>query len=306
VTLEHTDRSPQRARPRRPNFAWLITVGIVFAVGTRVVRFLAERSLGPVAGSVAFFAVFVGAIVAFRLVARARRRRGYDEDYAPERVRAWFEASGVGPPAFDGDGTLVGAPVLVISQRTKAIEVTGEYGVFDHEGRPLASVHQYGQSGVKKFFRAVSTFDIFFTHYFAVHDAGGNLVGTITRPRKVFRSRIVLHDGAGHHIGTIRQENIFFHIRFRIELPTGAPVGRLVATNWRAWDFRIEDMTGRHVARLVKTWEGWGRTFVTTADRYVVAIDEPLPEPLRTLTVATALAVDVALKQDSRGLNNMG
>jgi uncharacterized protein YxjI len=182
----------------------------------------------------------------------------------------------------------------------------GEYGVFDHDGRPLATVTQYAQSRIKRVVRVFTGFDQFLTHHFAVHDPQGALLGTITRPRKLFRSRVLLHDGAGNHIGTLRQENIFFHIRFAVELPTGTPIARLVANNWRAWDFRIEDRDGRVLASLVKTWEGWGRTFLTTADRYVVAIHEPLPEPLRTLTVATALAVDVALKQDSRGLNNMG
>jgi len=39
----------------------------------------------------------------------------------------------------------------------------------------------------------------------------------------------------------------------------------------------------------------------TTADNYVVKIHRPLDEPLRTLVIASALSVDTALKQDSRG-----
>jgi hypothetical protein len=39
----------------------------------------------------------------------------------------------------------------------------------------------------------------------------------------------------------------------------------------------------------------------TTADNYVVQIHQRLPEPLRTLVVASAVSVDTALKQDSRG-----
>jgi hypothetical protein len=311
VTLEQSDRRGTTAsgpvgRPRRPNLVVLIIMGALFLGGERGLRYAAERSFGPVVGAIVFFAVFVGLITGWRMFARSRRRRGLDEDYSPERVRTWVAQSGIGEPAFEGDGTLVNAPILVLSQRTKAIEVVTEYGVFDHHGQPLATVTQYAQSGFKRVLRALTAFDQFFTHHFAVHAPNGALIGTITRPRKVFRSRVVLHDGFGNHIGTLRQENIFFHIRFAIELPTGTPVARLVASNWRAWDFRIETLDGRTLAQLVKTWEGWGRTFLTTADRYVVRINEPLPEPIRTLTVATALAVDVALKQDSRGLNNVG
>jgi hypothetical protein len=57
------------------------------------------------------------------------------------------------------------------------------------------------------------------------------------------------------------------------------------------------------VARITKTWEGIAKTLFTTADNFVVHIHRPLEEPLRSLVVASALGVDTALKQDSRGFN---
>ena len=41
----------------------------------------------------------------------------------------------------------------------------------------------------------------------------------------------------------------------------------------------------------------------TTADNFVVQIHRPLEEPLRSLVVASACAIDAALKQDDRGFN---
>jgi hypothetical protein len=41
----------------------------------------------------------------------------------------------------------------------------------------------------------------------------------------------------------------------------------------------------------------------TSADNYVVQIHKVLEDPLRLLVVAASLAVDTALKQDSRGFN---
>jgi hypothetical protein len=55
------------------------------------------------------------------------------------------------------------------------------------------------------------------------------------------------------------------------------------------------------VARITKTWEGLAKTMFTTADNFVVQIHRPMEDPLRSLVVAAALAVDTALKQDSRG-----
>ena len=83
----------------------------------------------------------------------------------------------------------------------------------------------------------------------------------------------------------------------------GQAVGSINAENWRAWNFNIQDASGQEVARINKTWEGLAKTLFTTADNYVLQLHRPLDEPLRSLVVASALTVDTALKQDSRGLS---
>jgi hypothetical protein len=93
---------------------------------------------------------------------------------------------------------------------------------------------------------------------------------------------------------------VFGHIRFSLRDAHGYEHGLLRARGWRAWDFDITDRAGEPVAEVIKAWEGFARTVFTTADRYVVRIARPLDEPLRTLVVTAALAIDVALKQDNR------
>jgi uncharacterized protein YxjI len=98
------------------------------------------------------------------------------------------------------------------------------------------------------------------------------------------------------------QQNVIGKIHFGLE-SGGNTYGSINAENWRAWNFNIQDHAGNEVARITKTWEGLAKTMFTTADNYVVQIHRPLEEPLRSLVVAAGLAVDTALKQDSRGLN---
>jgi uncharacterized protein YxjI len=91
-------------------------------------------------------------------------------------------------------------------------------------------------------------------------------------------------------------------IRFSLQVD-GRTIGSINAENWRAWNFSIQDEGGTEVARITKTWEGLAKTMFTSADNYVVQIHKPLEDPLRLLVVAASLAVDTALKQDSRGFN---
>ncbi|MFC9289927.1 phospholipid scramblase-related protein [Streptomyces sp. NPDC057052] len=200
-----------------------------------------------------------------------------------------------------GGGTLFSEPVLVVNQKAKLIELTNEYKVMDQQGNQLGSVVQVGQSALRKVLRFVASIDQFMTHRLEIRDAYGQPVLLLTRPRKFLKSRVIVTRPDGQPVGEIVQQNIFGKINFAIN-SGGGQVGAIKAENWRAWNFAIVDHAGNEVARITKTWEGLAKTLFTTADNYVLQIHYQLPEPLLSLVVATALTVDTALKQDSRGL----
>jgi uncharacterized protein YxjI len=221
---------------------------------------------------------------------------------AAPRVQQQVAKAGVQAGAVSGGGTIFSEPILVVNQKAKIIEINNEYAIYDQHGRQLGAIRQVGQSAAKKVARVLLNVDQFLTHSLQIVDMSGAVQLTITRPRKVMKSRFVVSDGAGREVGQIVQKNMLGKIRFGFEAG-GNEVGSLSAENWRAWDFNIRDASGSEVARIKKTWEGLARTMFTTADNYVVQIPRPLDEPLRSLVIASALSVDTALKQDNRGLN---
>jgi len=238
---------------------------------------------------------------------------GWYPDPAGSQGTRWWDGQGwtghvqpASPPPVPQSGghprsVLLEQPVLVVNQKTKLIELTNEYAVFDGDGRQLGAVVQVGQSTLRKAFRFVSEFDQFLTHRLEVRDATGPVL-VLTRPAKVVRSRVQVARPDGTPVGEIVQANVFGRIRFDLVVG-GQLVGAIQAENWRAWDFSIGDASGREVARITKTWEGLARTVFTTADNYVVQVHQRLEEPLASLVLASALTVDTALKQDERGLN---
>ncbi|EST35186.1 phospholipid scramblase-related protein [Streptomyces roseochromogenus] len=201
-----------------------------------------------------------------------------------------------------GGGTLFTEPVLVVNQKAKLIELTNEYKVMDQHGRDIGSVTEVGQGALKKIFRFVSSLDQFMTHKLEIRDAYGQPQLLLTRPAKFFKSRVVVTRPDGSTVGEIVQQNMIGKINFAMNA-NGQQVGAIKAENWRAWNFAIVDHADNEVARITKTWEGLAKTLFTTADNYVLQIHYQLPEPLLSLVVATALTVDTALKQDSRGWN---
>ncbi|MER6244481.1 phospholipid scramblase-related protein [Streptomyces griseorubiginosus] len=199
-----------------------------------------------------------------------------------------------------GGGTLFTEPVLVVNQKAKLIELTNEYKVMDQHGHQIGSVTQVGQSALRKIVRFLWSIDQFMKIRLEIRDADGQPVLLLTRPGKIFKSRVIVERPDGSPVGEIVQQNMIGKINFAL-MVDGQQVGAIKAENWRAWNFAIVDHAGNEVARITKTWEGLAKTMFTTADNYVLQIHYQLPEPLLSLVVATALTVDTALKQDARG-----
>lgn len=89
------------------------------------------------------------------------------------------------------------------------------------------------------------------------------------------------------------------HVRFGLEAG-GRRLGSIHAMGFDAWDFRVLDVDGTEIATITKTWAGWTKERFTKADNYVVQMKQPVEDPLRSLVVAAALAIDVALKQGTQ------
>ena len=191
----------------------------------------------------------------------------------------------------------------VFHQKTKIIELNAEFEILDEDGRQIGVVRQEGQSQLKKVARLVSSLDQFMTHTLAIYDEDGAKVVELTRPRKVFKSIVLVKDATGADIGRIVQKNMIGKIKFALQDGAGTELGSLNGENWRAWNFSIKDASGQEVARITKTWEGLMRTAFTTADHYLLEVNGDLSPALRPIVLASAAGVDLALKQDARGLN---
>jgi uncharacterized protein YxjI len=199
--------------------------------------------------------------------------------------------------------SLLEAPRLVVNQKAKLVELRNQYVIRDPEGNELGYVEQEGQSKSRKALRFLTDVDQFFTHSLAVHDIDGARVLELTRPRKVFKSRLLVRAGDGREVGQIVQDNVFGKIRFNFLGVQGEVLGRIKAENWRAWDFSIVDATDHEIGRIDKKFVGVAKALFTTGDHYIVDISSEAVGDLRLMALAAAVAVDTALKQDARGFS---
>ncbi|GAA3777348.1 phospholipid scramblase-related protein [Microbacterium kribbense] len=220
------------------------------------------------------------------------------------RVQKQVRKLGVGDATRTGGGTLFTEQVLVVNQKAKLFERRAEYGVFDQHGRNLGGVRELGASMSRL---AVGRENA--TKRLQIVDAEGRPLLMLTRPATMLKSNVTIMREDGSLVGHIIQESLGvlasllggkFNVRFRMEAD-GVTLGAINAEDWRAWDFNLQDPHGSEIARITKTWAGFGKENFTKADNYVLEMHRPLEDPLLTLVVSAALVVDTVLKQASDG-----
>ncbi|OLF13286.1 phospholipid scramblase-related protein [Actinophytocola xanthii] len=214
-------------------------------------------------------------------------------DGGQDTIRRQLREAGVRPRPRGG-GTLFTEPVLVVNQMVD--HLANDYLVFDQHGGRLGSVVQVRQSFLHLATRQLYSRGVFLTHHLEVRDAASLPLLLMTRPRTLGRSRVMVRRPYGTEVGEIVQENLIGRIRFSF-LVGGQRVGGIEAEESAAWNFSIVDHTGGEVARITKAWEGLLTEVFSTADNYVVQLHRPLPDPLASLVIGSAITIDIALEQ---------
>lgn len=206
---------------------------------------------------------------------------------------------GVGKGAQLGVGPLFTEPVLVVNQKAKLFEVKAEYAVYNQQGQQIGKVRQIGENFLKKQLTPIPEENR--ARRLQIVDMNDQVVLAITRPAMILKSTVTVTAADGTLVGQIVQKNLGIIRNVHLDLVAGGRrLGSLNAEDWYAWDFNVTDMVGNEIARITKTWAGMHREWFTKADHYVVQIHRPVEGPLRSLLLATALAIDIVFRQGNR------
>lgn len=208
-----------------------------------------------------------------------------------KRIQKQLRKLGVTDGSMSGDDSWLDEPVLVVNQKGKLLEVNAEYAVHDRAGRHVGTVREVGQSLAKKAMAPANR-----TRRFNVLDAEGRELVSLTRPTVWLKAKMIVRGASGREVGQISRAISFDYSRFKLEAG-GRTVGIIKGENSKQSDFSIQDAKGAEIGRITRTHAGLVKEYLTKADNYVVEIHRPLEEPLRSLVMAAALAVDTALRQ---------
>lgn len=125
----------------------------------------------------------------------------------------------------------------------------------------------------------------------------GEKVLTVKRGISIFLSSVEVFDENEKLIGKFKQQ--FFSIGGKFKV-LDAKENHLCTLKgkWTSWDFKFvkDDIEMAHVS---KKWAGLGKELFTSADNYVLKIDEKIPadNTIRILIMAAVMCIDMVLKE---------
>lgn len=130
-----------------------------------------------------------------------------------------------------------------------------------------------------------------------IRTTSGDLVLQVTRGTTIFLSKVEVFDETGRLVGRFKQK--FFSIGGKFDVfDANDQVLCSLKGKWTGWDFKfVRD--GIEFAHVTKKWSGLGKELFTTADNYVLSIDNKVPanNDLRILILAAVMCIDMVLKE---------
>jgi uncharacterized protein YxjI len=130
-----------------------------------------------------------------------------------------------------------------------------------------------------------------------IKTVSGEKVLNIKRGVSIFLSTVQVFDENENLIGKFKQK--FFSIGGKFDVIDDNE--RILCTlkgKWTSWNFKfIKDEI--ELAQVNKKWAGIGKELFTTADNYILQIDEKVTpnNPIRLLILAAVMCIDMVLKE---------
>jgi len=126
----------------------------------------------------------------------------------------------------------------------------------------------------------------------------GPVILSLRRGAGLLHAHVTVRDRVGKELGRFKSKLFSlgggFHVLDSLENPVAEVKG-----DWKGWNFRFIAADGRELGRVTKKWAGIGKELFTSADNYVIALDQshPLVPDVTSLLLAAGLAIDIVFKE---------
>jgi uncharacterized protein YxjI len=187
--------------------------------------------------------------------------------------------------------------LYLVKEHVAIFKAANNFDIYDPAtNKPILFCREPNLGTITKLFRfseykRMTPFEIVIT------DTDNNVLLTIKRGFTIIRSQVQVFDSEGTLIGQFRQRLLTIGGKFDVQDAAGNTVCRLEG-KWTGWNFSFK-RDGKVLATVAKKWAGLGKELFTSADNYMISIDESVApdDAARPLILAAVMCIDMVLKE---------
>lgn len=122
------------------------------------------------------------------------------------------------------------------------------------------------------------------------------LLFSIQRGVSLLRSRVKICDKGGAIVGTMQSKILSIGGAFTVFDAADAEVATIKG-DWKGWNFKLLDKAEKEIGTITKKWAGIGKELFTSADNYIIAMNQENKPDVARLLLAAGLAIDTVYKE---------
>lgn len=181
----------------------------------------------------------------------------------------------------------------LIKEKVAFMKLSDRYDILDPETNQIVAYAKESISGFIKFLRLLVNKKLLPTTV-EIRDSAENLQFQMKRPPFIFGAKVSIFDKNLNPMGYFKSRVFTLGGRFDVYLNDGSKIAD-VKGNWSGWNFKFIDNQGNEIGLVTKKWAGIGKELFTSADNYMISVDERFkgnPDVMPLLIMA-GLAVDL-------------
>lgn len=130
-----------------------------------------------------------------------------------------------------------------------------------------------------------------------IKTSSGEKVLTVKRGISIILSTVDVLDENNNLVGRFKQKLFSIGGKFNV-LDAKENILCKLKGRWTSWDFKFVNENHEY-GHVSKKWAGLGKEMFTSADNYMLKINDTVPEddPLRILILAAVVCIDMVLKE---------
>jgi len=187
---------------------------------------------------------------------------------------------------------------FLIKERVGLLKLVDTFDIYDPETGAQVGIARENIGVVVKLLRMLINKRLLPTTVEVREREDGRVLLTISRGVTLLRSHVTVTDSVGKQIGLLKSKVFSLGGGFDILDQLQQPVAEIKG-DWKGWNFRFLTPDGHEIGKVTKKWAGLGKELFTSADNYIIALNETaaIRPDAAPLLLAAGLAIDTVYNE---------